>query len=165
MKTQAHIQHAIDTYLVAHPLAGEQTFLVLCGLERRRPREPNAVSHLTTHVVEQAPNFAPTIASMGYAANSMSVTHDHLPSDPSLTILSSPAFSALLTATVKAAHPPARKKRAAVCSSPTRPYCFYHGYDGHSSADCRHMLAHAFPADQRAAISHTVLPGASTNRL
>ena len=92
LKTQAHIQHAIDTYLVAHPLVGEQTFLAL-----------------TTHVVEQAPNFAPTIASMGYAANSMSVTHDHLPSDPSLTILSPPAFSALLTAAVKAAHTPARK--------------------------------------------------------
>ena len=73
VKTQAHIQHTIDTYLVAHPLVGEQTFLAL-----------------TTHVVEQAPNFAPKIASMGYAANSMSVTHDHLPSDPSLIILSSP---------------------------------------------------------------------------
>jgi hypothetical protein len=150
VKTQAHVQHAIDSYLVAHPLVGEQTFLALIA-----------------HVVEQAPNFAPTIASMGYAANGTLITHDQSPPDPSLTILSSPAFSALLTAAVKAAHPPTRKnsKRAAVRSPPPRTYCFHHGYDGHNSADCRHMLAHAFPSDQRAAVTHTAIVGASTNRL
>ena len=148
VQTQPHIQHAIDSYLVAHTLIGEQTFLAL-----------------TNHVAEQAPNFAPTVASMGYAANSTPA--DQSTSNPSLTLLSSPAFTALLTAAVKAAIPPSRKnsKRAAVRSSPTRPYCLHHGYDGQASADCRHMLAHDFSADQRAAVTHTALAGASTTRL
>lgn len=38
VQTQPHIQHAIDSYLVAHTLIGEQTFLAL-----------------TNHVAEQAP--------------------------------------------------------------------------------------------------------------
>ena len=48
VKTQAHVQHAIGSYLVATPLVSEQTFVTL-----------------TTHVVQQAPNFTPTTASMG----------------------------------------------------------------------------------------------------
>lgn len=54
VRTQAHVQHAIDSYLVTTPLVSEQTFVTL-----------------TTHVVEQAPNFTPTTASMGYSANTV----------------------------------------------------------------------------------------------
>ena len=54
VQTQAHVQHAIDSYLVAHLLVGDQTFL-----------------SLTTHVLQQAPNFALTVTSMGYSANTI----------------------------------------------------------------------------------------------
>lgn len=98
VQKQPHIQHAIDSYLVAHPLIGEQAFLAL-----------------TNHVAEQAPNFAPTVASMGYAANSTPT--DQSTSNPSLTLLSSPVFTALLTAAVKAAHPPLAKIQNAPLSA------------------------------------------------
>ena len=45
-----------SSYLVAHPLIGDQTLLAL-----------------TTHVLQQAPNFAPTVASMGYRLNHSSL--------------------------------------------------------------------------------------------
>lgn len=146
VKTQAHVQHAIDSYLVATPLVSEQTFVTL-----------------TTHVVQQAPNFTPTTASMGYSANT--VMEQVYPSTDSL--LSSPAFAALITSAVQAAHPAPRKPRRDRPRLPpkTRTYCFHHGYDSHSSTDCRHMLAHVFSADKKTATSHLDIAGGSTNRL
>ena len=88
VKTQAHIQHAIDSYLVAHPLVERQLF-----------------GALTAHVLEQAPNFAPTTASMGYAANTTNAIPALPDADPHLALLASPAFAGLITAAVQAARP------------------------------------------------------------
>ena len=146
VRTQAHVQHAIDSYLVANPLVGEQTFLAL-----------------TTHVLQQAPNFAPTIASLGYSANA--ATDHHI--RPPESFLSSPAFVAMITSAVKAAQPAPRKPRRdrAAAQPKTRAYCFHHGYDMHNSIDCRHMIAQSFSADKKAAHTHLDVTGGSTNRL
>lgn len=145
VQTQAHVQHAIDSYLVAHPLVGDQTFVAL-----------------TTHVLQQAPNFAPTVASMGYSA-STTTDSPHIPSE---SFLASPAFVALITAAVRAAQPPPRKSRRERASKPpTRPYCYHHGYDTHNSTECRYMIAQSFPSDKKTAKTHLDITGGSTNRL
>jgi hypothetical protein len=145
VQTQAHVQHAIDSYLVAHPLVGDQTFITL-----------------TTHVLQQAPNFAPTVASMGYSA-STTIDSPHIQSE---AFLASPAFVALITAAVRAAQPPSRKSRRERALKPiTRAYCYHHGYDTHNSADCRYMTAQSFSTDKKTAKTHLDITGGSSNRL
>ena len=101
VKTQTHIQHAIESYLVATRLVSEQTFLTL-----------------TTHVVEQAPNFMPTTASMGYSAYTAK-EQLHPTTD---SFLASPAFAALITSAIKAVQLVPRKPRR----DRARSYCFNH---------------------------------------
>ena len=145
VQTQAHVQHAIDSYLVAHPLIGDQTFLAL-----------------TTHVLQQAPNFAPTVASMGYSA---STTTDS-PQIPSESFLASSAFVALITAAVRAAQPPPRKTRRERAPKPTtRAYCYHHGYDKLNSTECRHMTSQSFSTDKKTAKTHLDVTGGSINHL
>ena len=155
VKTLPHIHHAIESYLVTHPLVGNQQY-----------RE------LTTHVLQQAPNFAPTAASMGYAATTI-VTTD-VPTEPtSVTeLLHSPAFAAIITAAVqKAAAPrhknqptrPAAAKKSGTEASKDRAYCYHHGYDSHRGVDCRHMRSNSFSSDKLAANTHMYVTGASTN--
>lgn len=157
VKTLAHINHAIDSYLVAHPLVGGQNFRAL-----------------TAHTLQQAPNFTPTAAAMGYAAT---ITQHHstiLDVDNVSALLHTPAFAALITAAVKAATPvnrrgqrtrtPAANRPPAAAPPKDRLYCFHHGYDSHRGSDCRHMLTNDFATDQRAATNHNTISGASTAR-
>ena len=125
--------------------------------------DPEGATALTTHVLQQAPNFAPTIASLGYSANA-ATDHHILPPE---SFLSSPAFVAMITSAVKAAQPAPRKPRRdrAAAQPKTRAYCFHHGYDMHNSIDCRHMIAQSFSADKKAAHTHLDVTGGSTNRL
>lgn len=153
VKSLTHIPHAIDSYLVTHPLVGQQLY-----------RE------LTTHVLQQAPNFTPTAASMGYAATASAPTNAQTEPSSIPTLLQSSAFAALLTAAIKqAAHDRRnRRNRSAAKKTPAsdnRPYCFHHGYDSHHGVDCRYMSANAFSSDKRAATTHGTLTGASSNRL
>ena len=156
VKTQPHINHAIDSYLVAHPLVGGQNY-----------------RDLTAHTLNQAPNFTPTAATMGYAAATTTLPHTSIDTDVS-SLLHSPAFAALITAAVKAATPSnprvPRTRNAATKRTPATPatdrlYCFHHGYDSHRSADCRHMSTNEFSAAKRAAADHNTIQGASVNRL
>ena len=146
VQSQIHVQHAIESYLVAHPLVGDQILLAL-----------------TIHVIQQAPNFAPTVASMGYCAS----TTIERPNNPAESFLSSPAFVAMITSAVRAAQPAARKARRE--RAPTQPkprtYCFQHGYDSHNGIDCRHMTAHSYTPAQKVAQTHLDVTGGSINRL
>ena len=155
--TFTHINHAIDSYLVAHPLVGTQNF-----------------RDLTTHTLQQAPNFTPTASAMGYAATTTQHHNAHLDVDNMSALLHTPAFAALITAAVKAATPvnprgqrprtPAVKRPPSVPPPKARLYCFHHGYDSHHGSDCRYMSTNDFVAAQRAATDHTTLSGASTAR-
>jgi uncharacterized protein YerC len=157
IKTLPHINHAIDSYLVAHPLVEAQNY-----------------RDLTAHTVNQAPNFTPTAVAMGYAALTTN-TNTSLNAEDVPALLRSPAFAALITAAVKAATPsnprPSRARNPAAKHGPpaipntNRLYCFHHGYDGHHSADCRYMSTNDFSAAKRTATDHTALTGASTTRL
>lgn len=151
VKTLPHIHQAIESYLVTHPLVEQQLY-----------------RDMTTHVLQQAPNFTPTAASMGYAAtailgkasDTMSVT----------SLLESPAFAALITTAIKHAFPARRphtaipKKGSVAKTATDRVYCYHHGYDSHKGTDCRYMVLHEFSPDKRTAATHGSLPGASTNR-
>ena len=155
--TFPHINHAIDSYLVARPLVGTQNY-----------------RDLTTHTLQQAPNFTPTAAAMGYAASTTQNHNAHLDVDNVSAILHTQAFDDLITAAVKAATPvnprgqrprtPAAKRPPSVPPLKARLYCFHHGYDSHRGSDCRHMAANDFVAAQRAATDHNTLSGASTSR-
>ena len=155
--TFTHINHAIDSYLVAHPLVGAQNY-----------------RDLTTHTLQQAPNFTPTAAAMGYAATTTQHNNAHLDVDNVSALQHTPAFAALITAAVKAATPvnsrgqrprtPAAKRPPPVPPLKARLYCFHHGYDSHRGSDCRHMSTNDFVAAQRAATDHNTLSGASTAR-
>ena len=121
VKTLPHIYHAIDSNLVAHQLVGKQNY-----------------QDLTTHTLDQAPNFTPTAAAMGYAANTTG-TISSLEADDVSPVLRSPAFAALITAAVKAATPtnprnararnPTTKRTPPAIPSSDRVDCFHHGYD------------------------------------
>lgn len=157
VKTLPHINHAIDSYLVAHPLVGAQNY-----------------RDLTTHTLNQAPNFTPTAAAMGYAAIT-TTNNSTFEADGISAVLHSSAFAALLTAAVKAATPPHSrnprtrnsntKRNLPVIPKTDRVYCFHHGYGGHHSSDCRYMSTNDFSVAQRTATEHTALSGASTTRL
>ena len=68
VKSLPHIHHAIESYLVAHPLVGQEVY-----------------RDLTTHVLKHAPNFTPTAASMCYAASTIA-SADSLVSPPSVAV-------------------------------------------------------------------------------
>jgi hypothetical protein len=148
-----HIRAAIDSYLIVHPLIADQVFTTLAE-----------------HVLQQAPNFAPTAGTMGYTANVSATTSS--PVDMS-TIFESPAFAALITRTVQAALPIHRRGRTArapqelTVDPATRPYCFVHGYDSHKGTACRVMRdqPELHSNAKKNALTHTRIAGGSTNRL
>ena len=159
------IQKTIDSYLTAHPRTATQTFATL-------------VEHVTLH----APNFSQTSIDMGYTA---AATHMLPLSGDFAAILSSPIFLTALATTAAAAAIPRQPRpprtdrggrgrdRPTPPASPivptTRSYCFAHGYDSHTSADC-HKMRHG-PASKdytdaaRKAENHTAVPGGSLYRL
>ena len=151
----AHIRAAIDSYLIAHPLIANQTFTTLAE-----------------HVLQQAPNFAPTAGTMGYTANVSAA-----PTEPvdMISILQSPAFAALITRTVQAALPANRRGGAARSlpehpadtASATRPYCFVHGYDSHKGVACRVMRdqPELYQNAKKNALTHVAVAGGAINRL
>lgn len=151
----AHIRAAIDSYLIAHPLIADQIFTTLAE-----------------HVLQQAPNFAPTAGTMGYTANVSAA-----PTEPvdMISILQSPAFAALITRTVQAALPANRRGGAARSlpehpadkASATRPYCFVHGYDSHKGVACRVMRdqPELYQNAKKNALTHVAVAGGSINRL
>ena len=102
--TFAHINHAIDSYLVAHLLVGTQNY-----------------RDLTNHTLQQAPNFTPTAAAMGYAASTNQNHNAHLDVDNVSAILHTPAFAALLTTAVKAATPVNPRGQCPRTPAPKRP--------------------------------------------
>ena len=128
--TFTHINHAINSYLVAHALVGAQNY-----------------RDLTTHTLQQAPNYTPTAAAaMGYAATTTQHNNAHLDVDNVSALLHIPAFAALISAAVKAAtsfnsrgqrpRTPAGKCPPSVPSLKARLYCFHHRYDSHRGSDC-----------------------------
>ena len=157
VKSLPHIHHAIESYLVAHPLVGQQIY-----------RE------LTVHVLQQAPNFMPTAASMGYTA-STTAPADSLSGPSSVAeLLHSPAFAAIITAAVQKAAAPRHKtpqtrsgvtKKSGTDTPKDRLYCYHHGYDTHRGTDCRYMMSNSFSTDKLAAATHMQVIGASTNRI
>ena len=157
VKTLPHIHHAIESYLVTHPLVGNQIY-----------RE------LTTHVLQQAPNFAPTAASMGYAATTIVPTDVPMGATSVTELLHSPAFAAIITAAVQKAAAPRHKnppirpvaaKKSGTNAPKDRVYCYYHGYDSHRGVDCRHTRSNSFSSDKLAANTHMDVTGASINRI
>lgn len=157
VKSSPHSHHAIESYLVAHPLIGQQVY-----------------RDLTTHVLKQAPNFTPTVASTGYAA-STTASADSLINPPSLAeLLYSPGFAAIITAAVKKAAAPRHKipqtrsattKKLDTDAPKDRLYCYHHGYDSHRGVDCRHMASNFFSPDKIVVTTHMQVIGASTNRI
>ena len=157
VKTLPHIHHAIESYLVTHPLVGNQIY-----------------RDLTTHVLQQAPNFAPTAASMGYAATTIVPTDVPIGHTSVTELLHSPAFAAIITAAVQKAaaprykNPPNRPvvaKKSATDAPKDRVYSYHHGYDSHCGVDCRHMRSNSFSSDKLAANTHMDVTGASTHRI
>ena len=149
----SHIRAVIDSYLIADPLIADQLFTTLAE-----------------HVLQQAPNFAPTAGTMGYTANVSATTT--VPVDTS-NIIESPAFAALITRTVQAALPNHRRGGGAraVQEYPvdpaTRPYCFVHGYDSHKGVACRIMRdqPELYSNAKKNSLTHTAIAGGSVNRL
>ena len=165
------VQKAIDSYLTAHPHTANQTF-------------NNLVAHITLH----SPNFSQSTGDMGYTA---AATHiNPVPtseiSSTVATLLLSPTFlTALATAAAAAAiSPPPRSPRPSRAgrggrgqlktpnpstTDSQRPYCYAHGYNAHSSADCYKMryspLAKNYTDEARLATSHTSVAGGSIMRL
>lgn len=159
------IHNAIDLYLTDHPLIATQTFASL-------------VAHTSLHAL----NFTQVTADMGYTAAAIQLA---TPSQPvSHDLLYHPSFiTALATAVAAAAaktpvsrFPRSRKacrgERPPAPSlplSPVRPYCYVHGYDGHSSADCYKMryglAAKDFTDAARLVTTHTFVSGGSVTRL
>ena len=166
------VQKAIDSYLTAHPHTANQTF-------------QNLVAHITLH----SPNFSQSAGDMGYTASATHISPLQS-SDISATVatlLNSPTFiTALATAAAAAAvPPPPRSPRPSrtgrggqrgqpktanpPVTDPPRSYCYAHGYDAHSSADCYKMrwssLAKNYTDEARLATHHTSVPGGSILRL
>ena len=159
MQGVSRIRAAIDSYLIVHPLIADQLFTTLAE-----------------HVLQQAPNFAPTAGTMGYTAN-VSATAT-VPVDMS-NILNLPAFgsngftAALITRTVQAALPNHRRGGGARAAQEhpvdpaTRPYCFVHGYDSHKGVACRIMRdqPELYSNAKKNSLTHTAIAGGSVNRL
>ena len=143
-----HLVKAFDTYSNLHPLPEDRQFL-----------------ELATHITIHAPNFAPTTADHGYVASAagdkLSSTFEDFLRSPQLATLIATAAAAVKT-------PPNRSKQPRVKNSaPTthRTYCYLHGYNWHSSADCKNMARDPtrFPNGARTAQNH--LAGESINQL
>ena len=133
---------AITSYLTAHPHIVQQTF-----------------SGLVNHITEQAPNFTPVPTDIGYAA-AASVDTDITPS-----YLESAAFAAYLDKKISAALP-IKAKQNNQSNPAKRSYCFKHGYNSHSSAQCRQMASlPEYTAAMKAANSHTDVANGSIHRL
>ena len=165
------VQKVIDSYLTAHPHTANQTF-------------HNLVAHITLH----SPNFSQSAEDMGYTASATHTTplQSFDISSTVATLLNSPTFiAALATAAAAAVVPPpprsARPPRTGrgsqrgqpktsnpPATDPPRSYCYAHGYDAHSSADCYKMrwssLAKTFTDEARLATNHTSFPGGSILR-
>lgn len=151
VKSLPHIHHAIESYLVAHPLVGQQ----VCR-------------DLTTHVLKQAPNFTPT------AAASTTASADSLICPPSVAeLIQSPAFAAIITAAVQKAATPGHKipqtrsattKKSGTDAPKDRLYCCHHDCDSHRGVDCRHMASNSFSPDKIVTTTHTQVIDASNNR-
>lgn len=163
------IQKAVDSYLTAHPHTAQQTF-------------NNLVAHVTLH----APNFSKSAGDLGYTASATHLTSTDMASTVA-TILASPTFITALSSAAAAAavSPSSRSNRPpqtgrggrggrnrstnSSADAPPRSYCFAHGYDTHSSADCYKMrwspAAKTFTDDARLATHHTAVSGGSILRL
>ncbi len=152
-----HINKATEAYLTLHPNVGDQTFAALAQF-----------------ITDQEPNFSTTAASMGYAAATTRV--------PAPQSAEYAALVQAITAEVLQAHsaalavtrPPNGHKTGANGnknqhhkSPKPRPYCFVHGYSGHSASQCKVMTQNSdhFTAAQHAASDHTQQPGGSTKFL
>lgn len=160
VQTHPDVKIALDSYFVVNPAVAQQTFV-----------------SMSTHLIAQQANFAPTAAAMGYTANA---TAELVPNNLD-QLCASPAFAALILKTVQAALPSGRDRArrprtsttlpasAALTSPSDRPraYCHSHGYDTHRGTDCRYMLAHPelFTKQHRTATNHTALPGGNVTRL
>ena len=113
-----HMRSAYESYVIATPLIGAQSFATL-----------------TAHVIQQAPNYTATPAELGYAANVM---------PPMPEYFQSAAFAALLTKTVQQAVAPvaATQKKTGSGIKKLPHYCYVHGYNNtHSGGSCFKMLA------------------------
>ena len=133
---------ATTSYLTAHPHIAQQTFL-----------------GLVDHITEQAPNFVPVPIDLGYAA-SLSATIDTTPA-----YLESAAFAAYLDKRISAALPNKVKANNQGNSS-NRPYCFKHGYNSHSSVQCRQMASlPEYTAAMKTANNHTDVANGPTHKL
>ena len=133
---------AITSYLTAHPLIAQQTFL-----------------GIVNHITEQAPNFAPVPIDLGYAASVSA------PAPTSTTYFESAAFAAYLDKRITAALP-RRPQASSSADTHPRAYCFKHGYNSHSSVKCRFMASKPeYTAAMKTASSYTDVINGSTQGL
>ena len=133
---------AITSYLTAHPHIVQQTF-----------------TGLVNHITEQAPNFTPVPIDLGYAASVSAVAE--IPTG----FLESAAFAAYLDKRISAALP-TKAKTNTPGNPATRPYCFKHGYNSHSSAKCRQMASlPEYTAAMKTASSHNDVANGSIHGL
>ena len=113
-----HMRSAYESYVIATPLIGDQSFVTL-----------------TAHVIQQAPNYTATPAELGYVANATPQVPEYF---------QSAAFAALLTKTVQHAITPtaATQKKTDSGVKKYTHYCYVHGYNNtHSGGSCFKMLA------------------------
>ena len=140
----SHISYstAITSYLTAHPLVANQTFL-----------------GFVNHITEQAPNFTPTPIDLGYAAAASA------PHQPAPEYFESAAFAAFLDKRISAALP-RHPQTPALGGALLRSHCFKHGYDTHTSDKCRHMAAKSeYTVAMKTATTHTSVTNGSTQGL
>ena len=138
------VSEAIRNFKVEHPRVDQHVF-----------------DAMVEHVIEQAPNFAPTTSGAGYAGAMITPSTVQQLIDDALA----KAFAAAASGpTAHGKHPQAHRKPP--LGTGYRHYCFFHGYsNSHAGAGCKVMInapAGKYSAAQIAATSHTSVVNGST---